>query len=512
MESVGKQSGMVLSASPAANVAKNDRSRGYVFLASTLTGVMLGVGLGFLFKTRRDNYSCREAMYIKFVGTLFLQMLESIVIPLVVPTLILTVGSLDLSLAGKIGRRCLVFYMATTILAVLQAIVLAMLLQPGNTTINISPNINSCSSFANPMSSNTNNNTDPYFTRTVDALLDKTRNLFPPNVLQAGMFQMSTISVHLGNATDVPEVRWIPSTNYLGLIVFSLVFGLAIAAVGEEDAKPTLDLLQSIVKIMMQVTNWVVSLAPVGVIFLVAGQIVEANNVAETVQSLSRYLGTVMLGFFVHSVIVVPTIYGIMTHTLPFRYMANMGNAMATAFATASSLATFPVTIESLENKNNIDKRITRFIVPIGATINMDGAALLQTLAVLFISQIRRQVLSAGEMVALSISSTAASIGTAGVPHAHIVTMIMVLETVGLPVTDVTLIMAVDWLLDRFGTCVNVMGDAMCAGIVHNMSKKALEDMDQANIQQSESTSSRQSSMPPTPSTLSTEDVYVTAL
>jgi Na+/H+-dicarboxylate symporter len=142
-------------------------------------------------------------------------------------------------------------------------------------------------------------------------------------------------------------------------------------------------------------------------------------------------------------------IAGIITKSLPFKFIGNMGNALATAFGTASSAATLPVTIEALETKNNIDPRITRFILPIGATINMDGTALYEAVAAIFIAQLRGISLDAGKIVAISITATAASIGAAGIPQAGLVTMVMVLQTVGLPSNDIALILAVDWLLDR---------------------------------------------------------------
>merc|ERR1712029_1258435 len=139
-------------------------------------------------------------------------------------------------------------------------------------------------------------------------------------------------------------------------------------------------------------------------------------------------------------------------------------------------------TMNALENKNNIDPRITRFILPIGATINMDGTALYEAVAAIFIAQVRGIALDAGKIVAISITATAASIGAAGIPQAGLVTMVMVLQTVGLPSTDVALILAVDWLLDRFRTAINVLGDAIGAGIVYHLSKDELSKMDSGEM------------------------------
>ena len=135
--------------------------------------------------------------------------------------------------------------------------------------------------------------------------------------------------------------------------------------------------------------------------------------------------------------------------SLPFRFVANMGGALTTAFATSSSTATLPATVDCLENKNHVDPRISKFVLPIGATINMDGTALYEAIAAIFIAQVRGVDISLGGIIAISITATAASIGAAGIPQAGLVTMVMVLDTVGLPADDVALILAVDWLLDR---------------------------------------------------------------
>merc|ERR1719352_2231612 len=152
-----------------------------------------------------------------------------------------------------------------------------------------------------------------------------------------------------------------------------------------------------------------------------------------------------------------------------------MTNAFTTAFGTASSSATLPVTIGLLENRNQVDPRVCRFVLPIGATINMDGTALYEAVAAIFISQVNGMSLSIGQIIAISITATAASIGAAGIPQAGLVTMVMVLETVGLPSEAVATILSVDWLLDRFRTAINVLGDSLGAGLVAHLSREEIK-------------------------------------
>ena len=235
-----------------------------------------------------------------------------------------------------------------------------------------------------------------------------------------------------------------------------------------EKGKPLMDFFTCLSEAMMTITTWVIYMAPVGVFFLIGGQILEMDDFSVVAGQLGLYFMTVLIGLFLHGFIVLPIIYTVCTRKLPFRFIANMTNAFTTAFGTASSSATLPVTMNLLEEKNGVDQRISRyislkihfwsifmsifgrFVLPIGATINMDGTALYEAVAAIFISQVRQMQMSIGQVIAVSITATAASIGAAGIPQAGLVTMVMVLDTVGLPAEDVTLILAVDWLLDRY--------------------------------------------------------------
>merc|ERR1719510_68713 len=327
----------------------------------------------------------------------------------------------------------------------------------------------------------------------VDTLLDLISNCFPPNLLQATMQQYKTTVVEPNNevsedpttgALIVPDdintwrmsSTWTQSTNILGLVIFSVATGIAIALSGEEG-KPLLSFFKSVSHVMMRVTTWVVSLAPVGVAFLIAGEILHMKSVLAELTKLAWYLVTVILGISIHGFVLLPLIYSLVTRSLPFKFMGKMGPALATAFGTASSSATLPITINSLETGNKVDPRISRFVLPIGATINMDGTALYEAVAAIFIAQMTGMDPTISQIVIISITATAASIGAAGIPHAGLVTLVMVLETVGLPSEAVSIIMSVDWLVDRVRTAVNVLGDAFGAAIVAHLSRDELEVM-----------------------------------
>jgi len=449
--------------------------KGSALTLATLAGVIGGVVFGICLRTRTEPWHEREVMYVSYVGNLFLRMLKALILPLIVPSLIAAVGSLDMSISGKVGGRAVGYYMATTVLAVILGIILVTVIHPGA--------VSTSDDEATRVGESRN-------VTAVDTLLDLARNLFPPNLVQACTQQYRTVLTYPpqkvtegnGQVRDPENLyswkisgEYVNSMNILGLVFFSVFLGVTLAVMGEKG-KPLMEFFTCLSEAMMTITTWVIYMAPVGVFFLIGGQILEMDDFSVVAGQLGKYFMTVLLGLFVHGFIVLPIIYTASTRKLPFRFIANMTNAFTTAFGTASSSATLPVTMNLLEEKNGVDQRISRFVLPIGATINMDGTALYEAVAAIFISQVNGMALSIGQVIAISITATAASIGAAGIPQAGLVTMVMVLDTVGLPAEDVTLILAVDWLLDRFRTAINVLGDSIGAGIVYELSKNDLED------------------------------------
>ncbi|XP_054010678.1 excitatory amino acid transporter 3 [Hylaeus anthracinus] len=433
----------------------------------TVLGVVAGVMLGFILRNSRDEpWTKREIMYIQFPGDIFLRMLKALILPLIVASIISAIGGLDLNLSGKIGVRSIYYYASTTISAVILGIILVVIIKPGEFSSH---------------SLTTNANTTP--TRnvtTVDTLLDLVRNVFPPNLVQACIAQYRTILLEPKNTTGVNSIqdweishRYDEGTNTLGLVIFGIVFGIALSKMGDAG-KPLLTFFDTLAEASMLITKWVIWVSPIGVFFLVTSKLLEIEDIGAIVGQLGLYFVTVLLGLTIHGLGSLSLIFFICTRELPFKLLGKMGQVLATAFGTSSSTATLPVTIQCLDNIG-VDPRITRFVVPIGATINMDGTALYEAVAAIFIAQVRNVPLSIGNVIGVSITATAASIGAAGIPQAGLVTMVMVLDTVGLPAEDVTLIIAVDWLLDRFRTTINVVCDALGAYVVEHMSRKELE-------------------------------------
>ncbi|KAM8961073.1 excitatory amino acid transporter 3 isoform 2-T2 [Pelodytes ibericus] len=454
-------------------------------LITTVVAVVLGIGLGVLVR-EYGKLSNLDKIYFAFPGEILMRMLKLIILPLIVSSMITGVAALDSGVSGKIGLRAVVYYFCTTVIAVILGIVLVVTIKPG------------VSQSADDID---RTGSTPEVT-TVDALLDLLRNMFPENLVQACFQQYKTkreelkpskepdknnteknISLvfnltELENQTKEYKIvgLYTEGVNVLGLIVFCLVFGIVIGKMGEKG-QVLVDFFNALNDATMQIVQIIMWYMPLGILFLIAGKIIEVND-WEIFRKLGLYMATVLSGLAIHSIVILPLIYLVVVRKNPFRFAMGMAQALLTALMISSSSATLPVTFRCAEEKNHVDKRITRFVLPVGATINMDGTALYEAVAAVFIAQLNDMNLDVGQIVTISVTATAASIGAAGVPQAGLVTMVIVLSAVGLPAEDVTLIIAVDWLLDRFRTMVNVLGDAYGTGIVEKLSQKELEQMD----------------------------------
>ncbi|XP_039887574.1 solute carrier family 1 member 3a isoform X2 [Simochromis diagramma] len=320
--------------------------------------------------------------------------------------------------------------------------------------------------------------------------------MFPPNLVEACTKQFKTQYakrvVHVtmtindtlvapNGSQQIEEMIPVPGSvngiNALGLVVFSICFGLIIGNM-REQGQPLRDFFDCLNEAIMRLVAIIMWYAPIGILFLIAGKIVEMDDISAMGGQLGMYTVTVICGLLIHAIFVLPTLYFVITRKNPFVFIAGLLQALITALGTSSSSATLPITFKCLEENNKVDKRVTRFVLPVGATINMDGTALYEALAAIFIAQVNDYQLNFGQILTISITATAASIGAAGIPQAGLVTMVIVLTSVGLPTDDITLIIAVDWFLDRLRTTTNVLGDSIGAGIVEHLSRHELQNTD----------------------------------
>ncbi|XP_077571522.1 excitatory amino acid transporter 1-like [Stigmatopora nigra] len=474
----GIQSRSLVARKRFSNISKNDVKGFFVrnaFVIFTVAAVIIGIILGFALRPYKMSY--RDIKLFSFPGELLMRMLQMLVLPLLVSSLITGMAALDSRASGKMGMRAVVYYTTTTVIAVFIGIIMVLIIHPGK---------GSKEEFTNQQQIERVN--------TADAFLDLIRNMFPPNLVEACTKQFKTQyakrvvhinvtvnkSVFLLNgsklmATEemIPVPGAVNGINALGLVVFSMCFGLIIGKMGDQG-QPLRDFFDCLNEAIMRLVAIIMWYAPIGILFLIAGKIVEMEDITAMGGQLGMYTITVICGLLIHAIVVLPTLYFVVTRKNPFVFIGGILQALITALGTSSSSATLPISFKCLEENNKVDKRVTRFVLPVGATINMDGTALYEALAAIFIAQVNNFDLNFGQILTISITATAASIGAAGIPQAGLVTMVIVLTSVGLPTDDISLIIAVDWFLDRLRTITNVLGDSIGAGIVEHLSRHEL--------------------------------------
>ncbi|NP_001003136.1 excitatory amino acid transporter 1 [Canis lupus baileyi] len=472
------------------NITKED-VKSYLFrnafVLLTVTAVIVGTILGFTLRPYRMSY--REVKYFSFPGELLMRMLQMLVLPLIISSLVTGMAALDSKASGKMGMRAVVYYMTTTIIAVVIGIIIVIIIHPGKGT-----------------KENMHREGKIVQVTAADAFLDLIRNMFPPNLVEACFKQFKTnyekrsfkvpiqsnetlMAAVINNVSEametltriteelIPVPGSVNGVNALGLVVFSMCFGLVIGNM-KEQGQALREFFDSLNEAIMRLVAVIMWYAPLGILFLIAGKIVEMEDMGVIGGQLAMYTVTVIVGLLIHAVIVLPLLYFLVTRKNPWVFIGGLLQALITALGTSSSSATLPITFKCLEENNGVDKRVTRFVLPVGATINMDGTALYEALAAIFIAQVNNFELNFGQIITISITATAASIGAAGIPQAGLVTMVIVLTSVGLPTDDITLIIAVDWFLDRLRTTTNVLGDSLGAGIVEHLSRHELKNRD----------------------------------
>ncbi|XP_022779105.1 excitatory amino acid transporter 1-like [Stylophora pistillata] len=395
--------------------------------------VLLGMGaaVGFLIgavinPTVQDienpETKATTTMLIGFPGELLMNMLQVIILPLIVASLITAVSHLDARATGKIGRRALLFYLTTTLSAAILGMVLVSSIRPGKTD--------------SPTGSKSNPN--PYTTR--DSFLDLIRSCFPSNLVEATFRQKKTYY-----RTDP------------GKYEFRNVTGTS----------PKLEENEKIFEVIM--VNATLNITTI------SKEIYPSSKTIFAGVKTNPTGGMNILGLAVFSIV-----FGVVLGKMGIRakpltaFFSSLNDAVMILVTLIMCAATLPTTIRCLEENNKVDPRISKFVLPLGATVNMDGAALYEAIAAIFIAQLNDYDLSGGKIVAICLTATAIAIGAAGIPSAGSITTIIVLQAVGLPLDDIGLIMAVDWFLDRFRTTVNVLGDSIGAGVVEHLSREDL--------------------------------------
>ena len=287
-----------------------------------------------------------------------------------------------------------------------------------------------------------------------------------------------TLKEILVGSEDSEKQGMIPSNIFkamvhmdiLPLIFFSLLLGAAMSVLGEK-ARPAIEILSTLNSAVMKLVYWIMYISPFGIFGLIAGRIGNAGGFHDflpELYSLGKYSFSVLFGLAVHGFIILPLLLRLFGKHHPLSYAKGVAPALFNAFSTASSTATLPLTMRGIEEENGISSRTSGFVLPLGATINMDGTALYEAVAAIFIAQVYGIELDAIMQGVIFLTATLAAIGAAGIPEAGLVTMVIVLKAVDLPIEGIGLLLSIDWLLDRFRTSLNVWGDSVgCAVIDH---------------------------------------------
>jgi proton glutamate symport protein len=409
--------------------------------------IIIGLVLGVLFGLLSSSMGWNDFVidWIKPVGTVFVNLLKLIAMPLVVASLIVGVSSLsDVSKLSRLGGKTIGIYLATTVIAITIGLVTVNVLQPGS-YLSTQKRDELKSRYATEAASKT----EKAEMVTEQGPLQPLVDMVPDNLFKA-----------LGD-----------NTNMLQVVFFAVFFGIALILLPREKTTYVRGFFEGVNEIILKLVDLIMGMAPYGVFALLASLIAEfaGNNPADAIellQALSVYSLTVIIGLCCMIFIIYPIMFKLFTKFSYVRFFKGIAPAQMLGFSTSSSSATLPVTMERVEEHLGVSDEVSSFVLPLGATINMDGTSLYQAVATVFIAQAFGTDLSLAQQLTIVLTATLASIGSAGVPGAGMVMLVIVLESVGLDTAGIALIVAVDRILDMLRTVVNITGDATVAVLV----------------------------------------------
>ena len=373
----------------------------------------------------RLSYENNAVEYVSWMGDLFLRALKMLIIPLILSSLISGITNIGSgSSLGRLGLKTIAYYVSTSLLAIFTGQFLVNLIRPG-----VGADLN--------------------FSRKVEGLAENQRslgdtliNIIPDNIFQA-----------------------FNNNEMLSIIFFAILFGFFINKTAAAYRDSLTKAFNGIFEVMMKITMFVIRFTPLGIFGIVAKVVADQEDLPGLLSRMSLYMGTVIAALSIHFFVTLPLILRFIGRVRPFRHLKNMSTPLLTAFSTSSSGATLPLTITAVENNSGVSNKVSSFTLPLGATINMDGTALYECVAALFIAQAYGVELSLVQQGVVVITALLASIGAAAIPMAGLVMITVVLTAVGLPLEGVGLILAVDRILDMFRTCTNVWSDS-CGAVV----------------------------------------------
>lgn len=384
--------------------------------------ILIALVLAVLFGIFFDD----QVHYVDWMGTIFLRALKMVIIPLVLSSIISGVTNIgNAENLGRLGLKTISYYVLTSTLAILTGLILVNIFKPG-----------------------------------VGADLNLTREV--QLGIEGGTLRDTLIGIIPENIFSV----FSDNGQMLSVIFFAILFGFFITKAPGKSQRILTDFFNAAFDVMMKVTLFIIRFTPLGIFGLVAEKVAEQDDLGALVESLGLYMLVVIMALSVHAVITLPTLVRVIGRVNPWKHFKALQTPLITAFSTSSSNATLPLTIQAVEENDGVSNKISSFTLPLGATINMDGTALYECVAVMFIAQAYGIDLSIGQQLIVVITALLASIGAAGIPMAGLVMITIILTAVGLPLEGVGLILAVDRLLDMFRTATNVWSDSCGAVII----------------------------------------------
>jgi Na+/H+-dicarboxylate symporter len=378
------------------------------------------------------------AEYLNPLGTVFIRLLKMVIVPLVFASIFMSMVNLGTPESlGEMGRKAMGYYFGTTCIAVLLGLVVVNLINPGVGADISSKGLGELSS-------------------AMAAKVTENKGLW------------DTIIGVLIDAIPTNPVEAMANTTILQVIVFAIFMGI-VSLYLPEESKPVVSLLGSVETLSLRLTHVIMRFAPIGIFVLMTG--IMAKTGFDAIKALGWYILTVVLGLTLHAVFLL-FVASWRHKCSPVHILKNLSAPLLTAFSTSSSAATLPITMTTVEENLGIRKDTAKFVLPLGATVNMDGTALYESVAAIFIAQAFNIDLTIGQQIVIFMTASLAAVGAAAIPGAGLITMSIVLGAVGLPLEGIGLILAVDRLLDMFRTCVNVFGDCVGTIVVDSMIKK----------------------------------------
>lgn len=402
-----------------------------------LIALILAVIAGRLSGTDAALFGIRFLDVYTFLGTLFMNALKMLIVPLIMSSIITGIAGIsDGGALGRLGGKTLLYYLATSLLAVLVGLLMVNIMNPGLVDGEPAREIISFMGEADTAAI-----AERVQGRGAGDVVDIFIRMIPANIVEAAA-----------------------QGKMLGLIFFSLLFGYFITRIEGSPAKTLKDFWQGMFDVMMKITDWVMMFAPIGVFALVAKVVASTGFAA--FQPLMVFFFTVLGALAIHFLIVLPVLLRLLGGVSPLRHFKAMTPALLTAFSTASSSATLPITMDCVERRAGVSNQTTSFVLPLGATVNMDGTALYECVAAMFIAQAYGLELTFATQFTVVLVALLTSIGVAGIPAASLVAITIILTAIGLPVEAVGIILAVDRVLDMCRTSVNVFSDSCGAVLI----------------------------------------------